>query len=124
MRAFSLCSVAMRGHAKKTTNTTLQYFTTKLALSTQYPQWHKDKLRKQLKQLLQQVTTLRQDIASSRPKVACRETTFTTLRLAYKLKQFQQGHCPAKRCFLLFTLQRACNTRSVCFVPAKRCISL
>ena len=53
MRAFSLCSVAMRGHAKKTTNTTLQYFTTKLALSTQYPQCHKDKLRKQLKQPLQ-----------------------------------------------------------------------
>ena len=57
----------MLGHAKKTTDTTLQYFTTKLALSTQYPQCHKDKLRKQLKQLLQQVTTLRQDIASSRP---------------------------------------------------------
>ena len=104
MRAFSLCSVATRGHAKKTTNTTLQYFTTKLALSTQYPQWHKDKLRKQLKQLLQQVTTLRQDIASSRQKVACRETTFTTLRLAYKLKQFQQGHCPREALFLVVYL--------------------
>ena len=54
----------------------LQYFTTKFALSTQYPQCHYVELRKQLKQPLQQVTTLRQDIASSRPKVACRETTF------------------------------------------------
>ena len=61
----------------------LQYFTTKFALSTQYPQCHYVELRKQLKQPLQQVTTLRQDIASSRPKVACRETTFTTLRLAH-----------------------------------------
>ena len=61
----------------------LQYFTTKFALYTQYPQCHYVELRKQLKQPLQQVTTLRQDIASSRPKVACRETTFTTLRLAY-----------------------------------------
>ena len=27
---------------------------------------------------------------------------------------------PAKRCFLLFTLQKACYTRSVCLSPAKR----
>ena len=44
----------------------LQCFTIKFALSTQYPHCHQDKLRKQLKQPLQQVTTLRQDIASSR----------------------------------------------------------
>ena len=129
----------------------LQYFTTKLAFSTQCPQYHKDKLRKQLKQLLQQVTTLRQDIASSRPKVACSETTFTTLRLAHNLTHFlhsivRLAMCPREAvpfhgtlsrhgitwassvlrmspqscCILLFTLQKACYTRSVCFVPAKR----
>jgi len=51
-----------------------------LSLSTQYPHCHQDKLRKQLKQPLQQVTTLRQIIAplrgSSKPRVACCETTF------------------------------------------------
>ncbi len=66
----------------------LQRFTTKFALSTQYPHCHQDKLRKQLKQPLQQVTTLRQIIAplrgSSKPRVACSETTFTTLRLAHE----------------------------------------
>ena len=72
----------------------LQYFTTKFALSTQYPQCHYVELRKQLKQPLQQVTTLRQDIASSRPKVACRETTFTTLRLAHNLTHFLHSYCP------------------------------
>ena len=126
----------------------LQYFTTKFALSTQYPQYHYVESRKQLKQPLQQETTLRQDIASSRPKVACRETTFTTLRLAHNLTHFlhsivRLAICPCEAvpfhgtlsrhgitwassvlrmsprscCILLFTLQRACYTRSVCIVP-------
>ena len=89
----------------------LQYFTTKFALSTQYPQCHYVELRKQLKQPLQQVTTLRQDIASSRPKVACSETTFTTLRLAHNLTHFlhsivRLAMCPRKAVPFHGTLSR------------------
>ena len=72
----------------------LQYFTTKFALSTQYPQCHYVELRKQLKQPLQQVTTLRQDIASSRPKVACRETTFYNASPCSQHDAFPASYCP------------------------------
>ena len=104
----------------------LQYFTTKFALSTQYPQCHYVELRKQLKQPLQQVTTLRQDIASSRPKVACRETTFTTLRLAHNLTHFlhsivRLAMCPAKlfHFMALFLAWHNLSKLSSAHVPAK-----
>ena len=59
-----------------------------LSLSTQYPHCHQDKLRKQLKQPLQQVTTLRQDIclfeALANQGLLVAKQHFTTLRLAHK----------------------------------------
>ena len=63
---------------------------------------------KQLEQLLQQVTTLRQDIASSRPmqtKGAARETTMNN---ASPWTRFLLVVL-AKRCILLFTLQQDCK---------------
>ena len=61
-----------------------------LSLSTQYPHCHQDKLRKQLKQPLQQVTTpghcLFEALANQGLLVA--KQHFTTLRLAHNLTHF------------------------------------
>ncbi|MFR7600221.1 MAG: hypothetical protein ACLUV4_10580 [Prevotella sp.] len=70
---------------------------------------------KQLEQLLQQVTTLRGDIASSRPmltKGCCKGNNYEQ-RFALDTfpADFSWRNVLAKPCILLFTLQQDCNTR-------------
>ena len=73
---------------------------------------------KQLEQLLQQVTTLRGDIASSRPmltKGCCKGNNYEQ-RFALDTfpADFSWRNVLAKPCILLFTLQQDCNTREAC----------
>ena len=74
--------------------------------------------RKQLEQLLQQVTTLRGDIASSRPmqtKACCKGNNYEQ-RFALDTfpADFSWRNVLAKPCILLFTLQQDCYTRVAC----------
>ena len=73
---------------------------------------------KQLEQLLQQVTTLRGDIASSRPmltKGCCKGNNYEQ-RFALDTfpADFSWRNVLAKPCILLFTLQQDCYTRVAC----------
>ena len=75
-------------------------------------------LEKQLEQLLQQVTTLRGDIASSRPmltKGCCKGNNYEQ-RFALDTfpADFSWRNVLAKPCILLFTLQQDCYTRIAC----------
>ena len=72
---------------------------------------------KQLEQLLQRITTIRGDIASSRPmltKGCCKGNNYEQ-RFALDTfpADFSWRNVLAKRCILLFTLQQDINTRSV-----------
>ena len=74
--------------------------------------------RKQLEQLLQQVTTLRGDIASSRlmlTKGCCKGNNYEQ-RFALDTfpADFSWRNVLAKPCILLFTLQQDCYTRVAC----------